>query len=82
MGVILRLDEEKVFELLHAVAQSSCGYDKPYDEKPIGISMLHCCDYNETVHELMDLLTDLELEDEDNKEYLEILRAERRKIKE
>ncbi|WP_017548645.1 hypothetical protein [Salinicoccus carnicancri] len=75
-NITLKLSEETLFQLLHATAQSSCGYFTSYDDKPIPLSMLHCCDYNETVHKLLEQLADLKFEDEDNKEYYEILKKE------
>lgn len=77
-SITLRLDEETVFQILHAVAQSSCRYERPYDDKPLSISMLHCCDYNETVHALLNQLSVFDIEDDGNASYLEILRAEYR----
>jgi hypothetical protein len=74
MRVNISLDEDTLIAVLKASAEASCGYTSAYDDKPLAVAMLHCCDYNTPVKELLDQVPEAFIKDEDHQLYIKQLK--------
>lgn len=71
--ITITLDEYDLIALFHAACQESCGYNNHHIEKQL--PEFHCCDYNESIYELVKQIRPLDLEDTDYMAYVEEVKA-------
>lgn len=68
--ITIQLDEETLTTLIFAAAQSSCCFDRNV-LKDNQMWHLYCCDYNEPIYEVAKQINLTEIQDDDNRAYLQ-----------
>ncbi|WP_029185822.1 hypothetical protein [Streptococcus suis] len=72
--ITITLDEELLTALVFAAAQSSCAFDRNA-LKENQLWHLHCCDYNEPVHEVAKQIDLDDIQDESYRAYFQEVKA-------